>query len=85
MTTTTSAVPFSPVPAHTVDMRFRHDRDLTRRGCPLVELWQENYRSACLRLIWGHEDEARVLARTGMAMEDAYIQRVGDEVRAGKR
>ena len=79
---TDGRVPFAPVPGHSVDMRFHADDSWTFDGTPLRVLWDEAYRDAAHRVLYGDDDEARRLARLGRDLEDAYMARVGAEVRA---
>lgn len=84
---TASAVAFSPVPVHQVAIPFPGSGSegpwspLTFLACPLRVLWEQNYRAAALAVAIGDVDEARVLARRGLAMENAYIERVRAEAK----
>lgn len=79
-----SSVPFSPVPASQVEIPFRGHGDegpwstLTYSACPLRVLWEDNYRLAALEIAYrgGDLEKARQFAQTGVAMEDAYIERI---------
>lgn len=75
-------VPFAPIPGHVVAMRHRPDDTWTTDETPLRRSWDEAYRGAAYALLYGDGDEARRLARLGRDLEDAYIVRVGAEVRA---
>lgn len=75
--TTPSTVPFSPVPGHPQSMKYSDG--WTHEATPLRVLWEDNYRRAAVRLVYGQVDEARQYAETGIAMEDAYMQRASDE------
>lgn len=81
------AVPFSPVPSHQIAMPFRGDIDegawssYTFMGSPLRVLWEEAYRRSALDAAIGDFENARLHARRGIGMEDAYIVRVRAEAK----
>lgn len=80
-----SALPFSPVFGHTVDIRFQHDEDFTFTGTPLMRLAQDGYRDASWSLLQGDVDRATREAGTARDMELAYIRRGSADVKAGVR
>ncbi|RNL61007.1 hypothetical protein EFK50_16605 [Nocardioides marmoriginsengisoli] len=89
---TKSLVPFSPVPTHHVEIRRKGHpavddgpwSESTFIASPMAELWESNYRSAALQLVFGHDEKARYLARLGMDLEDAYLSRSFEEHRTEK-
>lgn len=75
-----NTVPFSPVPAHIVEMKFEPEDTYTYRAAPLAEMYRQQYRAAAIRLAVGEPAGAEEAARQGIAMEDAYMARARAEV-----
>lgn len=80
-----NALPFSPVFAHCVTVRWSHDSPNGYYSTPLMDLAQKAYRSASWYLVAGLEDLALRDARTGRDLEYAYMERQSAEHKAGVR
>ncbi|WP_426566358.1 hypothetical protein ACPPVT_07380 [Angustibacter sp. McL0619] len=76
-----NALPFSPISHEMCEVKFSAGSDATYTATPLRLVWQENYRSAAIALVYGAEERAKRLARVGLDMEDAYLSRWGAESR----
>lgn len=72
--------PFAPIPTTSGPMKFDPNDNWTYDGTPMRVLWEKNYRDAAHSLIFGYVERAIEQAKTGRAMEDAYLTRVRGDV-----
>ena len=87
-TNSVTTVPFSPIPGHVVDMKFRATDEWSYTATPLMELAKQGYRSVAIDVALGGGDyrlhQIRADAQTALDLETAYMDRARAEHHAAK-